>query len=66
MQEVLVKDNVLQLKVFIDDYPNISLMPSLDLDLLITDLELEIASKVEKKKCRKLKKIINNKGGIPP
>lgn len=66
MQEILVKNNLLKLKVFVNDIPDISLMPESDLDLLITDLELDIANKLEKKKRSKDKSLKNNKKEIPP
>ena len=66
MQEILVKNNLLKLKVFVNDIPNILLMPESDLDLLITDLELDIANKIEKKRRSKDKSLKNNKKKIPP
>lgn len=66
MQEITVKNNALKLKVFIDDFPDISLMPSSDLDLLISDLELEIANKVKKKKACKQKQSATKKMRVPP
>lgn len=66
MQEISIKNNSLGLKVLIDDFPDISLMPASDLNLLISDLELEISTYVEQKRNRKSKKLEGKPKEIPP
>lgn len=63
MKEIKLKNNTLNLKVFIDDFPNLCLIPDSELDLLITDLELEVSAYFEKKIKRKNKKEAKN---LPP
>ncbi|MDE5654586.1 MAG: hypothetical protein K2I46_03145 [Clostridia bacterium] len=53
MQEVKTKNNTLGLAVYIEEYPDLSLIPSAELNLLITDLEKEIMEYVEKRMKRK-------------
>ncbi|MDE6473478.1 MAG: hypothetical protein K2L70_00055 [Clostridia bacterium] len=53
MQEVKIKNNTLGLAVYIEEYPDLSLIPSTELNLLITDLEKEIMEYVEKRMKRK-------------
>lgn len=53
MQEIKTKNNVLGLAVYIDEYPDLSLIPSAELNLLITDLEKDVVEYVEKRMRRK-------------
>lgn len=66
MREVQIRNNSLGLKVFIDEFPDISLMPASELDLLITDLELAISNYAKKKRCSKVKKSGLKQTDIPP
>jgi len=66
MQELKIKKNNLDLKIFIDDFPDFSLIPNSDLNLLISDLELEISSCIEKKNNKKNKLIIKEEKRVPP
>ena len=50
MQEIVIKNNTLGLKVFMDNLFDITQMTAKELDLLISDLELEVYQKVEMKK----------------
>lgn len=50
MQEIVIKNNTLGMKVFMDNLFDITQMPAKELDLLISDLELEVYQKVEMKK----------------
>ena len=53
MKEIKTKNNVLGLAVYIDEYPDLSLIPSAELNLLITDLEKDVVEYVEKRMRRK-------------
>ena len=62
MQEIKIKNNTLGLNVFIDSLPDISLIPSADLELLINDMEIEIYKSIEKKN----KKLQKETKKVPP
>lgn len=53
MQEVKTKNNTLRLAVYIEEYPDLSLIPSTELNLLITDLEKDVVEYMEKRIKRK-------------
>lgn len=53
MQEVKIKNNALGLAVYIEEYPDLSLIPSAELNLLITDLEKDVVEYMEKRVKRK-------------
>lgn len=53
MQEVKIKDNVLDISIFFESKPNFSLIPESSLNLLMQDLEKEISVCVEKRDKRK-------------
>ncbi len=48
MQEIKIKNNALGLAVYIEEYPDLSLIPSAELNLLITDLEKDVVEYMEK------------------
>jgi len=66
MQELKIKKNDLNLKIFIDDFPDLSLFPDSDLNLLISDLEIEISNCIEKKNNKINKIIVKEKNSVPP
>ncbi len=53
MQEVKIKNNTLGLTVYIEEYPDLSIIPSAELNLLITDLEKDVVEYMEKRIKRK-------------
>ncbi len=53
MQEIKVKNNTLGLTVYIDEYPDLSLIPAAELNLLITDLEKDVMEFAAKRMKRK-------------
>ena len=50
MQEIKLKKNKSGLRVYINDLPNFSLMPKIELDVLIVGIELQISEYFKNKK----------------
>ena len=53
MEQIVLKNNRLGLKVYINGTPDISLMPKAEYSLLVSELELNVATLIEKKRKRK-------------
>lgn len=49
MKEIMVKNNFLNLKVFINDVPNVEIIPKEEMDMIVTALEKEINDFVTQK-----------------
>ena len=49
MQEIIVKNNELNVPVYIEEPPDLAAIPETDLNLLITELELYIYESMVKK-----------------
>ena len=50
MKEIKVKDNELGIEISINDFPNLSLMPKDEFDLLIFDIEHQLNEHKKRKK----------------
>ncbi len=53
MQEVKIKNNVMETSIYFEDLPTSSIIPDSHINLLIQDLEKDISTYVEKKDARK-------------
>ena len=49
MQEIIIKNNELNVPVYIEELPDLTAIPETDLHLLITELELYIYESMVKK-----------------
>lgn len=49
MQEIIIKNNELNVPVYIEEPPDLAAIPETDLNLLITELELYIYESMVKK-----------------
>ena len=55
LKEIVVKDNTFNLKVFINDVPDISQMPNEDLSLFVECIYCQMLEHLKKKDKRKQK-----------
>lgn len=55
MKEIKYKNNATNLKVYIDDFPDLTLMPKIDYDILIEEIEILFNDylKIKRKKPNK-------------
>lgn len=58
MKEIKIKNNESGLKIFINDLPNLSLMPIDELDLIIIGIELQMTEYFKHKRKKLSKKSI--------
>lgn len=58
MQEVKIKSNDTNMKIFINGFPNLSLMPNDEFDLIIVGIELQMTEYFKHKRKSLSKKSI--------